>query len=141
MLGVENMSDAAMSQFLSFSGNGLYLRNLESLSEKSAEVLAQLPCSVSLDGLKTLPESVARILVQNKHSLSFNGLQELSEATAKILSNYEGESLQLRGIKHMSDEVARTLVKYEGDLRSLSAVPIPKSAASILKEHPTVFRP
>ena len=145
-LGVQSISDEAMHQFSGFSGNRLFFDCLESLSEKSAEVLAKLPCGISLDGLKGLPESIARILVGNERELSFAGLPEISEKTAKILSDYKGERLWLTRLQYMSDEAARRLVKYEGDLfidlNSIrDGIPrIPKSAASILGEHPTVSK-
>ena len=109
-------------------------------------MLAKLPCGISLDGLKGLPESIARILVGNERELSFAGLPEISEKTAKILSDYKGERLWLTRLQYMSDEAARRLVKYEGDLfidlNSIrDGIPrIPKSAASILGEHPTVSK-
>lgn len=140
-LGVQNISDEAMRQFSSFSGNRLSFDCLESLSEKSAEVLAKLPCVISLDGLKALPESIAQILVGNGNNreMSFGGLLELSEKSAEILADYKGEWLYLNGLQYVSDEAARKLVKYEGNLcinLNSYSVGIPNSAASILREHP-----
>ena len=147
-LGVQSISDEAMHQFSGFSGNRLFFDCLESLSEKSAEVLAKLPCGIFLGGLTALPESIAQILVGNVNNLGLNfaGLPEISEKTAKILSDYKGERLWLTRLQYMSDEAARRLVKYEGDLfidlNSIrDGIPrIPKSAASILGEHPTVSK-
>ena len=146
-LGIQSISDEAMRQFSSFSGRSLSFARLDSLSENSAEVLAKLPCEISLGGLKALPESIARILVGNEHELSLVGLPEISEKSAEILADYKGESLALTGLQHLSDEAARRLVKYEGrfyiDLNfncDWTPSSIPNSAASILAEHPTVSK-
>jgi hypothetical protein len=108
--------------------NGLFLRDLTSLSVETAAELAKFtgPC-LELDGLSSLDAKMAKALAGFKGNLSINGLPELEAETAKALAESQCEILILNGVTTLDAEAARELARFKGKwlylngLQSISA--------------------
>jgi hypothetical protein len=95
--------------------NGLYLRDLTSLSVETAAELAKFTGTwLCLDGLSSLDAKTAKALAGFKGHLSINGLPALEAETAKAVAESQCEVLTLNGVTTLDSEAARELARFRG---------------------------
>ena len=84
---------------------------------------------------KILTKEIAEQFLENANSVDLSEFTAIENAAAASLSKHESW-LVLTGLTSLSDAAAESLCKNERDL-GLSLVKIPKSAAAILRQHPS----
>lgn len=135
--------------------------NLNTLSNASAEGLATLKTSLTLNG-SSISDSVAQILSRSQtFNLWLEGITSLSDSAAESLSKFKGHlvlnhlktisdspghlalakklskgdrdcGLNLGGLESLSETVAKLLIKYEGELCLVSLKNLSDGVAKIL---------
>lgn len=126
--------DAAAARILSGHRGelGLWVR---SLSDDAAEALSKHVGLLVLNFLPELSEFAAERLSQHPGDLYLKGLGSLSDSAAESLSKHQ-RNLSMTQLQTLSDEAARSLLKHP-DLQ-LNLTILPASAATILREHPSL---
>jgi len=133
LLGMQSLPDKT-AQILGNHEGTLGLFFVESLSEKAAEHLANNQGDLLLDSLTSLSGPVATALSKHEGNLSLGGLSELSEAEAAILSKHHG-GLSFDGLETLSIGAMRILAEHEGDLSLDGLENFPNEGFDIFSRH------
>ena len=115
----------------------LELNGLSKLSEGAAEALSKHKgLRLYLNGLSELTEGVAEALANHKGGLSLDGLSELSEGVAEALSKHKGSWISLAGLSELSEGVAVALSKHKGGYLYLDGLSeLSENVANALSKH------
>jgi len=96
---------------------GLCFEKAESVTVECAEILAQHPYPLSLEGLKYLEVGVAEALALHKSELRLSGLKSITNTAAKALAKFQGKRLVLDELVDRSDSSYDDLVSLTGLLQ------------------------
>lgn len=123
----------------------LDLSGLRSLTEESAEIVAESDGPISLNGLRTISSDVAEALSHHRGWLGLDGLTDLTPAAADHLARHRHgvhvggfyNRLSLNGLATLSDETASALARFLGNLRLNGLETVTPDVARILATHVT----
>ena len=83
-----------------------------SLSDKSAEALAQLKGSLNLSGLTSLSDQAAATLARHEGVLDLSGLTSLSDNAAEALAAHEVGTALVPGRLNLPPKIETLVAKY-----------------------------
>lgn len=123
-LGINSLSEDLAESLAVFSGEGLVVEEVMTLSDAAAKNLAKMPATdLYLNGLTELPVNVAVVLAKRKGFLSLDSLTAITNEAVEALKNFRGR-IDLCGISDdRLDELKNQLPNCELNNRDDSCQP------------------
>ena len=138
-LMLESMANLSVTAatFLAGHKNGdLWMDGITNLSVELATVLIQHPGRLTFDGFQELSVELADALAARTGPLALNGIVNMTTDVAEILGGSNMTVLELFSLSSLLDAAAESLSRHKGKLE-LNLGWLPKSAAAILRKHPS----